>query len=79
VRVVFELIFKIFAADIIIRDLGFYLSEGVISKEAAKNTVSALPLLLKELAKHTPEIIESLNVPVHALHTPIIGDYVQYN
>ncbi len=38
-----------------------------------------MPLMIKELAKSSKTIIENMNVPVHALHTPIIGDYVKYN
>jgi hypothetical protein len=35
--------------------------------------------MIKDLAPHTLDIIESLNVPTHALHTPIAGNYIKYN
>jgi len=35
--------------------------------------------MIKELAKRSNNIIDNMNVPVHALHTPITGDYVKYN
>ena len=79
VKATFELIFKIYAVDIILRDLGFYLAEGIISQVAALGATKAMPELIKELAKKTGPIIENMNVPVHALHTPIISDYVKYN
>ena len=61
------------------RDLGFYLTHGVVSAIAAKSLPESFNQLIKVLAKHTPAVIESLNVPTHALHTPIVGDYVKYN
>ena len=61
------------------RDLGFYLSEGVIGEIASKSILKAMPSMIKELAKKTNSIIENMNVPIHALHTPIITDYVKYN
>lgn len=36
---VFEVIFKLFALDIVQRDLGFYLSQGVINPTAAKSAL----------------------------------------
>ena len=78
-KAVLDVIFKIYALDMIIRDMGFYLSHGVLNAAAAQSAVAALPLLVKELAKNTLDVIESLNVPTHALYTPIIGDYVKYN
>jgi hypothetical protein len=72
-------IFKIFAADIVLKELGFYLGHQVVSQAAGKAFLGALPPLVKTLAKSTSDVIESLNVPVHALHTPIVGDYVKYN
>ena len=50
-----------------------------MSQDAAKNLVSSFNPLIKELAKNTSDVIESLNVPVHALHTPIATDYIKYN
>ena len=38
-----------------------------------------MPQMIKDLAKNSNTIIENMNVPSHALHTPIIGDYVKYN
>lgn len=35
-RKVYETIYRIFGLDIILRDLGFFLTEGVVSPQAAK-------------------------------------------
>lgn len=79
VKATFALIFKIFAVDIILRDLGFYIADGILCQVAAEGATKAMPEMIKELAKKTGPIIENMNVPVHALHTPIISDYVKYN
>ena len=79
VKATFELIYKIFAVDILLRDLGFYLSQGVISQVAAQGATKAMSQMIKDLAKNANTIIENMNVPAHALHTPIISDYVKYN
>ncbi len=61
------------------RDLGFYISEGVISQQAGLSAMASISGMVKELAKSCGDILESMNVPTHALYTPIIGDYVKYN
>ncbi|TNV81297.1 hypothetical protein FGO68_gene5783 [Halteria grandinella] len=76
---VFATIFTLFASDIVLRDLGFYLSHQVVSQDAAKAFINSLPTQVKALSFHTKDVIESLNVPVHAIYTPIVGDYVGYN
>ena len=61
------------------RDLGFYLKEKVISLDAVRNGDISMGRLVRELAGDAGEIIEQMNVPSHALHAPIAGDYVKYN
>ena len=75
----YELIFRVFGLDIIIRELGFFLTQGVIGLIAAKNLAEVQNSLIKKLAELAPRIIESMNVPTHALYTPIAADYVKYN
>lgn len=75
----FELIFRVYGLDIISRDLGFYLTEEVIGPIASKNVNAVQNSLIKNLAALAPQIIESMNVPTHALYTPIAGEYVKYN
>ncbi len=75
----FESLFKLYAVENIVRDLGFYISEGVVSQTAGASAISSISTLVKEIAKSCADILDSLNVPTHALHTPIISDYVKYN
>lgn len=35
--------------------------------------------LVRTAAKDISKIIENFNIPIHALHVPIVSDYVAYN
>jgi hypothetical protein len=35
--------------------------------------------IIKQIASNVDYILNNLNIPVHALYTPIVGDYVKYN
>ena len=79
VRQQYELCFRIFALDIVLKDAGFFLVEGLLNPQALKLAQLTLIQLVKTLAVTTGDIIESMNVPTHALYTPIAGDYIKYN
>ena len=72
-------VFRLFGADMIARDLGFYMMNGVVSKAAAENLTSTRHQLIKELASKAFDLMDCLNIPKHALYAPIAGDYVKYN
>ncbi len=76
---IFDVIFRIYALDIVLKDLGFFMSYGVVNAHAAKIAQDTFTQLIKTLAVFTPDIIESMNVPTHALYTPIAGDYIKFN
>lgn len=42
--------FRVFAIDIVKRDLGFYLVQGAVSRAASKHLIAAQNVLIKELA-----------------------------
>ena len=72
-------VLKLYAIDILERDLKHYILAGVLSKKAAKNVSKTKFALVKELAKCTKDLLDCLNVPKHALYAPIAADYVKYN
>lgn len=47
--------------------------------ETAKQLREHYRELIRQAAADIDLILDNLNVPVHALHTPIAGDYVRYN
>lgn len=76
---VMEIIFRLFGCDLIFRDSGFYLMNGVLSANASKNLTKTRLRLVKQLAEMTDDILDCLNVPKHALYAPIAADYEKYN
>ena len=78
-RRTFQTIFRIYGLDILKRDQGYYMGQGVMSVKQGKALPNVLNYWIKQLAPSTTDVIESLNVPTHALHTPIAADYIKYN
>lgn len=72
-------VLRLYALDIVERDLKHYILAGVLSSKAAKNVTKTKHALVKELAKSTKDLLDCLNVPKHALYAPIAADYVKYN
>ena len=74
-----EQVFRLYAVDVVLRELPFFLIQGVVSKEAAKGLKQTWTHLVKEVALKTSDLLECLNVPTHALYAPIGADYIKYN
>jgi len=77
-RKVFTAVIRLFAVECIRRDLGFYMTEKAISRDAADNTTATLHSLNNFLADNVNGLLVSLNVPAHALYVPIAGDWEKY-
>lgn len=73
------LVFRLYASDVVYRDMSFYMIEGVLSKEAAKNLTETRLKLIKEVAAHCNDLLDCMSIPKHALYAPISNDYVKYN
>ena len=73
-----ETVFRVFAIDAVIHDLGFYLISGAVNPTAAKALPETQKKLIKEVSQNINVLLECLNVPAHALHAPLAADYVDY-
>ena len=71
--------FLLFAWEVILRELGLFVLEGWICPNLAKELKNLYNDLIKVAAKDINAIIESLNIPVHAMKVPIAKDYIKYN
>ena len=63
----------------IIRDSTFYLLEQWITPEVIKQLKVEYNDLIKVASKDIDHIVESMNIPVHAIYSPIAKNYVLYN
>ena len=66
---------RIFAIDIVKRDLGFFLVSGAVSKSAAQHMIELQNVLIKDLAANVDHILASLNVPFDQLYVPVATDF----
>jgi len=74
-----EKCFRLFGADCIQRDLGFYLVQGVINRQAAEALTVTRHELIKDIAERADDLLDSMNIAKHALYAPIAADYVKFN
>lgn len=63
--------FGIFALGYIIENLGFYGYSGLIPAEIAKGIVELRSQLIREAVKKVELLVHKLNVPEHAIFSPI--------
>ena len=78
-KAVLSSIFSLSAVEWIERDLGWYVSEGVLSPRMAKKVPVAARKLCKELAPSAIELIDAFGIPEHMRHAPIAGDWKKFN
>jgi hypothetical protein len=71
--------FQVFAWEIILRDLSTFLLQEWICPDLAKELRLIYNDKIKEAAADIDTIVNSLNVPKHAIYAPIANDYVKYN
>jgi p-aminobenzoyl-glutamate transporter AbgT len=71
--------FLLFAWEVILRELSLFVLEGWICPNLAKRLKDIFNDLIKVASKDIDVIVESLNIPVHALKVPIAKDYVKFN
>mmetsp|Transcript_23439 Transcript_23439/g.23082 ORF Transcript_23439/g.23082 Transcript_23439/m.23082 type:complete len:107 (+) Transcript_23439:1483-1803(+) len=76
-REVIEKLIRLYALDVILNDLGFFLAEGLVSSSNAKNAPFVKDQLVKDVAKHAIDIVESFPIPPQ-FKVPIAGDYVTH-
>ena len=78
-RQVISRYFVLFAWEMLLRDSTFYLLEGWLSAEVIKKLKGEYNDMIKLAAKDIDHVNESLNIPVHAVYSPIAKNYVLYN
>ena len=71
-------VFRLFAVDCVRQNLGYYLVNRAVGKEAASSLTSVQHQLIKDVAANVEGLMKSLNVPLDQLYVPIAQDYEKY-
>lgn len=71
--------YLLFGWDILLRESTFFLLEQWMSPDVVKALKLEYNNLIKAAASEIDHINESLNIPVHAIYSPIAKNYVLYN
>jgi hypothetical protein len=72
-------VFRLFGAEIINRELTFFLVQGVISNNALNGLTPIRHALIKDIANKASDLLDCMNIPKHALYAPIAANYLKYN
>ena len=78
-RAVLHQLRNLFLIDIIEKDLGWFLSHGVLPLEAGRSVNKTAAALCKELSPHALSLCDSFKIPDAMLSAPIALDWVTYN
>ena len=73
-----EVVFRVFALDTVKQNLGFYLVNGAISRVAGAALIETQNYLIKKMADQIDVLLNCLNVPEHAVYTPIAENWGEY-
>ena len=61
------------------QDLGWFVSEGVLSPRLGKEVSEVGRKLCNEIAPQAINLIDAFGIPEHMRHAPISKDWVEYN
>lgn len=77
-RKTMSVVFRVFAADTIKTNLGYYISEGAISPTGGSNLITAQNEMIKFIATNVDDLLTVLDVPHDLLYAPLALDYEDY-
>ena len=66
-----ETVFRVFGADVVKRDLAFYVKSGAVKPQAGANLLIAQNSLIKDMAVKIEDLLKLLNVPGDVLYAPL--------
>ena len=78
-KTILNLVFMVYSCSLIERDLGWYLTEGIITVELGKQITNLSRSLCSELSTFAVDLVESFKVPDYVFQAPIASDWVKYN
>ena len=76
---ILEKLFLLSACDWILQDLGWLVTNKIISNKIGRALPEYVQSLCAELGPHALSLIDSFGIPEHMRHAPIAGDWEKYN
>ena len=76
---ILEKLFLLAACEWIAQDLGWFVTNKVLTKNMGKKLPQLIRLLCSELAPHAIALVDSFGIPPYMRHAPIAGDWEKYN
>ena len=76
---ILETLFRMYVIDILERNLGSFLTQGLISMDLAQGVHEASAQLCKDIAPNAIGLVDSFRIPDEMLSAPIARDWVKYN
>jgi acyl-CoA oxidase len=77
-RAIFTLLARVYSLDVINREIGFYMTRGLLTVDTAATVEARLNESIKELAPSAMKVVDSLGIPEHAVRAPIALNYEKY-
>lgn len=78
-RPLLETILRLFALYRLEADLGWFMSEEIISPSVGRAVPALIRQLCADLAPHCHMLVASFGIPEYLLQAPIAGDWAEYN
>ena len=78
-RPMLNLLRSLFVLSRVEADLGWFLSEEVLTPRQGRAVSETLRDLCREVAPHALKLCDAFGIADHMLHSPITGDWVEYN
>lgn len=78
-RPILSELFTLSALDWIEKDLGWFVSSGVLSPNQGKKVPEYARALCENLGPHAISLVDAFGIPEHMRYAPIAGDWKKYN
>ena len=76
---VLKLVFTVYATSLLERDLGWYLTENLVTPQQGKQITELSRSSCAAMSTHAVDLVDAFQVPMHVFQAPIAGDWVKYN
>ena len=70
---------RLFALHSVETNLGFYLSEGILTAQQGKNIGEVARSVTSKLGLYALDLVKIFGIPDEIIHAPIANNWIKYN